>query len=169
MLGSWLCSSWHVSWGALYFINNINEDDLVTLPPGTWGNTALFLVFFLPGAMSSARCFADSYVIRQAGEVSSRQHHKYRELPADASSATACIPWLWCGGCAQGHYPHARCGNRHSTREGIGFCRLRGRSLTVGQLLLVASHNNNTGLLSVYHDLQNSLTLANSCSRASSH
>ena len=42
--------------GALYFINNINEDDLVRrCRRALWGNTALFLVFFLAFVIRTLR------------------------------------------------------------------------------------------------------------------
>ena len=55
--------------GALYFINNINEDDLVKrCRRALWGNTALFLVFFL--AFVIRTLLADGYAVRpETGEV----------------------------------------------------------------------------------------------------
>ena len=55
--------------GALYFINNINEDDLVRrCRRALWGNTALFLVFFL--AFVIRTLVADGYAVRpETGEV----------------------------------------------------------------------------------------------------
>ena len=48
--------------GALYFINNINEDDLVKrCRRALWGNTALFLVFFL--AFVIRTLLADGYAV----------------------------------------------------------------------------------------------------------
>ena len=80
------------------------------------------------------------------------------ELPADAGSA-ACIPG-WCGGCALGHYPHAV---EAGIRQRVSGLPVQGRCFTVLALLLVAGYNN-TAYYPSTHDLQSSLTLANSCS-----
>ena len=98
--------------GALYFINNINEDDLVKrCRRALWGNTALFLVCCTPG---------NGRGVHGTLQVSD-------ELPADAGSA-ACIPG-WCGGCALGHYPHAV---EAGIRQGYLVCRCRDGAYGIG-------------------------------------
>ena len=143
--------------GALYFINNINEDDLVKrCRRALWGNTALFLVFFL--AFVIRTLLADGYAVRpETGEVF-MEPYKYRTnflqmpvvllvfLVGVVAVLWGIIRTLW----------------KPAFDKGIWFAGA-GTVLTVLALLLVAGYNN-TAYYPSTHDLQSSLTLANSCS-----
>ena len=144
--------------GALYFINNINEDDLVNrCRRALWGNTALFLVFFL--AFVIRTLLADGYAVRpETGEVF-MEPYKYLTnflqmpvvllvfLDGEVAVLWGIIRTLW----------------KPAFDKGIWFAGA-GTVLTVLALLLVAGYNN-TAYYPSTHDLQSSLTLANSCSR----
>ena len=143
--------------GALYFINNINEDDLVKrCRRALWGNTALFLVFFL--AFVIRTLLADGYAVRpETGEVFMNLN-KYLTnflqmtvvllvfLVGVVAVLWGIIRTLW----------------KPAFDKGIWFAGA-GTVLTVLALLLVAGYNN-TAYYPSTHDLQSSLTLANSCS-----
>ena len=143
--------------GALYFINNINEDDLVKrCRRALWGNTALFLVFFL--AFVIRTLLADGYAVRpETGEVF-MEPYKYLtnflqmpEVLLVFLVGVVAVLWgiirtLW----------------KPAFDKGIWFAGA-GTVLTVLALLLVAGYNN-TAYYPSTHDLQSSLTLANSCS-----
>ena len=143
--------------GALYFINNINEDDLVKrCRRALWGNTALFLVFFL--AFVIRTLLADGYAVRpETGEVF-MEPYKYltnflrmRVVLLVFLVGVVAVLWgiirtLW----------------KPAFDKGIWFAGA-GTVLTVLALLLVAGYNN-TAYYPSTHDLQSSLTLANSCS-----
>ena len=143
--------------GALYFINNINEDDLVKrCRRALWGNTALFLVFFL--AFVIRTLLADGYAVRpETGEVF-MEPYKYLtnflqmpEVLLVFLVGVVAVLWgiirtLW----------------KPAFDKGIWFAGA-GTVLTVLALLLVAGYNNSAYYPST-HDLQSSLTLANSCS-----
>lgn len=143
--------------GALYFINNINEDDLVKrCRRALWGNTALFLVFFL--AFVIRTLLADGYAVRpETGEVF-MEPYKYLKnflqmpvvllvfLVGVVAVLWGIIRTLW----------------KPAFDKGIWFAGA-GTVLTVLALLLVAGYNN-TAYYPSTHDLQSSLTLANSCS-----
>ena len=143
--------------GALYFINNINEDDLVKrCRRALWGNTALFLVFFL--AFVIRTLLADGYAVRpETGEVF-MEPYKYLTnllqmpvvllvfLVGVVAVLWGIIRTLW----------------KPAFDKGIWFAGA-GTVLTVLALLLVAGYNN-TAYYPSTHDLQSSLTLANSCS-----
>ena len=114
--------------GALYFINNINEDDLVKrCRRALWGNTALFLVFFLTNFLQMPVVL----LVFLVGVV---------------AVLWGIIRTLW----------------KPAFDKGIWFAGA-GTVLTVLALLLVAGYNN-TAYYPSTHDLQSSLTLANSCS-----
>ena len=98
--------------GALYFINNIGDADLVKrCRRALWGNTGLFLVFFL--AFVIRTLLAEGYAVNpETGEVF-MEPYKYLtnfiEMPVCCScSLSVCLP---CFGELS-----ARCGNRLSTR-----------------------------------------------------
>ena len=136
--------------GALYFINNINEDDLVKrCRRALWGNTALFLVFFL--AFVIRTLLADGYAVRpETGEVF-MEPYKYLTNFLQMPVVLLAVLWgiirtLW----------------KPAFDKGIWFAGA-GTVLTVLALLLVAGYNN-TAYYPSTHDLQSSLTLANSCS-----
>lgn len=143
--------------GALYFINNINEDDLVKrCRRALWGNTALFLVFFL--AFVIRTLLADGYAVRpETGEVFMEPYKyltNFLQMPVELLVflvGVVAVLWgiirtLW----------------KPAFDKGIWFAGA-GTVLTVLALLLVAGYNN-TAYYPSTHDLQSSLTLANSCS-----
>ena len=143
--------------GALYFINNINEDDLVKrCRRALWGNTALFLVFFL--AFVIRTLLADGYAVRpETGEVFMEPYKyltNFLQMPGlllvflvgVVAVLWGIIRTLW----------------KPAFDKGIWFAGA-GTVLTVLALLLVAGYNN-TAYYPSTHDLQSSLTLANSCS-----
>ena len=143
--------------GALYFINNINEDDLVKrCRRALWGNTALFLVFFL--AFVIRTLLADGYAVRpETGEVFMEPYKyltNFLQMPVVLlvfRVGVVAVLWgiirtLW----------------KPAFDKGIWFAGA-GTVLTVLALLLVAGYNN-TAYYPSTHDLQSSLTLANSCS-----
>lgn len=109
--------------GALYFINNINEDDLVKrCRRALWGNTALFLVFFL--AFVIRTLLADGYAVRpETGEVF-MEPYKYLTnfLQMPVVLLVFRLVWWLCSGALS-----ARCGSRHSTR--VSGLPVQGRCL----------------------------------------
>ena len=143
--------------GALYFINNINEDDLVKrCRRALWGNTALFLVFFL--AFVIRTLLADGYAVRpETGEVFMEPYKyltNFLQMPVVLLvSLVGVVAVLW--GIIRTLWKPA-------FDKGIWFAGA-GTVLTVLALLLVAGYNN-TAYYPSTHDLQSSLTLANSCS-----
>ena len=143
--------------GALYFINNINEDDLVKrCRRALWGNTALFLVFFL--AFVIRTLLAEGYAVNPENGEIFMEPYKYLtnfiEMPVVLVVfliGVLAVLWgiirtLW----------------KPAFDKGIWFAGA-GTVLTVLALLLVAGYNN-TAYYPSTADLQSSLTLANSCS-----
>ena len=143
--------------GALYFINNINEDDLVKrCPRALWGNTALFLVFFL--AFVIRTLLADGYAVRpETGEVFMEP---YKYLTNFLQMPVVLLVFLV--GVVAVLWGIIRTLWKPAFDKGIWFAGA-GTVLTVLALLLVAGYNN-TAYYPSTHDLQSSLTLANSCS-----
>lgn len=143
--------------GALYFINNINEDDLVKrCRRALWGNTALFLVFFL--AFVIRTLLADGYAVRpEAGEVFMEP---YKYLTNFLQMPVVLLVFLV--GVVAVLWGIIRTLWKPAFDKGIWFAGA-GTVLTVLALLLVAGYNN-TAYYPSTHDLQSSLTLANSCS-----
>lgn len=143
--------------GALYFINNINEDDLVKrCRRALWGNTALFLVFFL--AFVIRTLFADGYAVRpETGEVFMEP---YKYLTNFLQMPVVLLVFLV--GVVAVLWGIIRTLWKPAFDKGIWFAGA-GTVLTVLALLLVAGYNN-TAYYPSTHDLQSSLTLANSCS-----
>ena len=143
--------------GALYFINNINEDDLVKrCRRALWGNTALFLVFFL--AFVIRTLLADGYAVRpERGEVSMEP---YKYLTNFLQMPVVLLVFLV--GVVAVLWGIIRTLWKPAFDKGIWFAGA-GTVLTVLALLLVAGYNN-TAYYPSTHDLQSSLTLANSCS-----
>ena len=143
--------------GALYFINNINEDDLVKrCRRALWGNTALFLVFFL--AFVIRTLLADGYAVRpETGEVFMEPYKyltNFLQMPVVLLVfLVGVVAVLW------GIFFFKQ---KTAYEKGIWFAGA-GTVLTVLALLLVAGYNN-TAYYPSTHDLQSSLTLANSCS-----
>ena len=142
--------------GALYFIN-INEDDLVKrCRRALWGNTALFLVFFL--AFVIRTLLADGYAVRpETGEVFMEP---YKYLTNFLQMPVVLLVFLV--GVVAVLWGIIRTLWKPAFDKGIWFAGA-GTVLTVLALLLVAGYNN-TAYYPSTHDLQSSLTLANSCS-----
>jgi cytochrome d ubiquinol oxidase subunit II len=143
--------------GALYFINNINEDDLVKrCRRALWGNTALFLVFFL--AFVIRTLLADGYAVRpETGEVFMEPYKyltNFLQMPV--------VLFVFLIGVVAVLWGIIRTLWKPAFDKGIWFAGA-GTVLTVLALLLVAGYNN-TAYYPSTHDLQSSLTLANSCS-----
>lgn len=143
--------------GALYFINNINEDDLVKrCRRALWGNTALFLVFFL--AFVIRTLLADGYAVRpETGEVFMEPYKfltNFLQMPV--------VLLVFLVGVVAVLWGIIRTLWKPAFDKGIWFAGA-GTVLTVLALLLVAGYNN-TAYYPSTHDLQSSLTLANSCS-----
>ena len=143
--------------GALYFINNIKEDDLVKrCRRALWGNTALFLVFFL--AFVIRTLLADGYAVRpETGEVFMEP---YKYLTNFLQMPVVLLVFLV--GVVAVLWGIIRTLWKPAFDKGIWFAGA-GTVLTVLALLLVAGYNN-TAYYPSTHDLQSSLTLANSCS-----
>ena len=143
--------------GALYFINNINEDDLEKrCRRALWGNTALFLVFFL--AFVIRTLLADGYAVRpETGEVFMEP---YKYLTNFLQMPVVLLVFLV--GVVAVLWGIIRTLWKPAFDKGIWFAGA-GTVLTVLALLLVAGYNN-TAYYPSTHDLQSSLTLANSCS-----
>ena len=143
--------------GALYFINNINEDDLVKrCRRALWGNTALFLVFFL--AFVIRTLLADGYAVRpETGEVFMEP---YKYLTNFLQMPVVLLVFLV--GVVAVLWGIIRTLWKPAFDKGIWFAGA-GTVLTVLALLLVAGYNN-TAYYPSTHDLQSSLRLANSCS-----
>ena len=143
--------------GALYFINNINEDDLVKrCRRALWGNTALFLVFFL--AFVIRTLLADGYAVRpETGEVFMEP---YKYLTNFLQMPVVLLVFLV--GVVAVLWGIIRTLWKPAFDKGIWFAGA-GTVLTGLALLLVAGYNN-TAYYPSTHDLQSSLTLANSCS-----
>lgn len=143
--------------GALYFINNINEDDLVKrCRRALWGNTALFLVFFL--AFVIRTLLADGYAVRpETGKVFMEP---YKYLTNFLQMPVVLLVFLV--GVVAVLWGIIRTLWKPAFDKGIWFAGA-GTVLTVLALLLVAGYNN-TAYYPSTHDLQSSLTLANSCS-----
>ena len=145
------------SLGARYFFNNINEDDLVKrCRRALWGNTALFLVFFL--AFVIRTLLADGYAVRpETGEVFMEP---YKYLTNFLQMPVVLLVFLV--GVVAVLWGIIRTLWKPAFDKGIWFAGA-GTVLTVLALLLVAGYNN-TAYYPSTHDLQSSLTLANSCS-----
>lgn len=143
--------------GALYFINNINEDDLVKrCRRALWGNTGLFLLFFL--AFVIRTLVADGYAVRpETGEVFMEP---YKYLTNFLQMPVVLLVFLL--GVVAVLWGILRTLWKPGFDKGIWFAGA-GTVLTVLALLLVAGYNN-TAYYPSTADLQSSLTLANSCS-----
>lgn len=143
--------------GSLYFINNISDADLVKrCRRALWGNTGLFLIFFLSFVIRTL--LAEGYAVNlENGEIF-MEPYKYLtnfiEMPVVLVVfliGVLAVLWgiirtLW----------------KPAFDKGIWFAGA-GTVLTVLALLLVAGYNN-TAYYPSTADLQSSLTLANSCS-----
>ena len=143
--------------GALYFINNIDDKDLVARSRRSLiGNSVLFLVFFLSFVIRTL--LADGYAVNpETGEVF-MEPYKYLtnfiEMPL--------VLVLFLIGVVLVLFGIGKSLLKTKFDKGIWFVGI-GTVLTVLSLLLVAGYNN-TAYYPSYTDLQSSLTLANSCS-----
>ena len=143
--------------GSLYFINNIYDTDLVKrCRHALWGNTGLFLVFFL--AFVVRTLLAEGYAVNpETGEVFMEP---YKYLTNFIEMPVVLIVFL--AGVLAVLWGIIRTLWKPAFDKGIWFAGI-GTVLTVLALLLVAGYNN-TAYYPSTADLQSSLTLANSCS-----
>ena len=143
--------------GSLYFLNNISDADLVKrCRRALWGNTGLFLIFFLSFVIRTL--LAEGYAVNPENGEIFMEPYKYLtnfiEMPVVLVVfliGVLAVLWgiirtLW----------------KPAFDKGIWFAGA-GTVLTVLALLLVAGYNN-TAYYPSTADLQSSLTLANSCS-----
>ena len=141
--------------GSLYFINNISDADLVKrCRRALWGNTGLFLIFFLSFVIRTL--LAEGYAVNPENGEIFMEPYKYLtnfiEMPVVLVVfliGVLAVLWgiirtLW----------------KPAFDKGIWFAGA-GTVLTVLALLLVAGYNNTAYYPSIA-DLQSSLTLANS-------
>ena len=143
--------------GALYFINNIADADLVArCRRSLWANTGLFLVFFLSFLVRTL--VADGFAVQpETGEIYLEPYkylHNFLAMPlvlvvfllGVASVLGGIVRSLW----------------KPTYDKGIWLTGI-GTVLTVFALLLSVGYND-TAYYPSSADLQSSLTLANSCS-----
>lgn len=143
--------------GALYFINNIDDDVLVARSRRSLiGNTALFLVFFLSFVIRTL--LADGYAVdADTGEIFLKPYKyltNFIEMPLVLVTFLVGVV-LVLGGIGTTLL-------KKTFDKGIWFTGM-GTVLAVLALLLVAGYNH-TAYYPSTDDLQSSLTLANSCS-----
>ena len=143
--------------GALYFINNIDEADLVARSRrALWGNTALFLVFFL--AFVVRTLVADGFAVRpDTGEIYMEPYkylHNFLAMPV--------VLLIFLVGVVGVLWGIIRTLWKPGFDKGIWWAGI-GTVLTVLALLLVAGYNN-TAYYPSSVDLQSSLTIENSSS-----
>lgn len=143
--------------GALYFINNIADTELVArCRRSLWGNSALFLVFFL--AFLVRTLLADGFAVQPESGWICMEPYKYLHN-------FLAMPWLlviFLLGVVGVLAGIIRTLLKPGYDKGIWLSGA-GTVLTVFALLLSAGYNNTAYYPSVA-DLQSSLTLANSCS-----
>ena len=143
--------------GALYFINNIADTELVArCRRSLWGNSALFLVFFL--AFLVRTLLADGFAVQPESGWICMEPYKYLHN-------FLAMPWLlviFLLGVVGVLAGIVRTLLKPGYDKGIWLSGA-GTVLTVFALLLSAGYNNTAYYPSVA-DLQSSLTLANSCS-----
>lgn len=143
--------------GALYFINNIADAELVArCRRSLWANTGLFLVFFLSFLVRTL--VADGFAVQpETGEIYLEPYkylHNFLAMPlvlvvfllGVASVLWGIVRTLW----------------KPTYDKGIWLTGI-GTVLTVFALLLSVGYND-TAYYPSSADLQSSLTLANSCS-----
>ena len=143
--------------GALYFINNIDEANLVARSRrALWGNTALFLVFFL--AFVIRTLLADGFAVNpDTGEI---YMEPYKYLGNFLAMPVVLI--LFLVGVAGVLWGIIRTLWKPGFDKGIWWAGI-GTVLTVLALLLVAGYNH-TAYYPSSVDLQSSLTIENSSS-----
>ncbi len=143
--------------GLLYFINNINHDDLVArCRRALWANTGLFLVFFL--AFVVRTMLAEGFAVDPETGMVYMEPYKYFtnliEMPL--------VLVLFLAGVLAVLWGIVRTLWKPTFDKGIWFTGV-GTVVTVLSLFLLAGYNN-TAYYPSTSDLQSSLTLANSCS-----
>ena len=143
--------------GALYFINNINDEELAArCRRSLRGNAGLFLLFFL--AFVIRTLVSPGYAVRpETGEVFIEPYKylaNFLQMPA--------VLLLFLAGVLAVLWGIVRTLWKASFDRGIWFSGA-GTVLTVLSLLLVAGYNNTAYYPSTCH-LQSSLTLSSSCS-----
>lgn len=143
--------------GALYFINNIDDDELIgRTRRSLWANTGLFLVFFLSFVVRTL--LADGFAVRpESGEIYMEPYKyltNFMEMPL--------VLLLFLLGVVMVLWGIGKTLWKPMFDRGIWWTGL-GTVLTVLALFLVAGYNN-TAYYPSTADLQSSLTLANSCS-----
>ena len=143
--------------GALYFINNIADKELVgKCRRALIANTALFLVFFLTFVIRTL--LADGYAVNPETKEIYMEPYKYFnnfiEMPV--------VLIIFLAGVVLVLFGIGKTMLKKTFDKGIWFAGI-GTVLTVLALLLTAGYNN-TAYYPSYTDIQSSLTLANSCS-----
>ena len=143
--------------GALYFINNIDDEELIgRTRRSLWANTGLFLVFFLSFVVRTL--LADGFAVRpESGEIYMEPYKyltNFMEMPL--------VLLLFLLGVVMVLWGIGKTLWKPMFDRGIWWTGL-GTVLTVLALFLVAGYNN-TAYYPSTADLQSSLTLANSCS-----
>ncbi len=143
--------------GALYFINNIADKELVgKCRRSLIANTALFLVFFLTFVIRTL--LADGYAVNPETKEIYMEPYKYFnnfiEMPV--------VLIIFLAGVVLVLFGIGKTTLKKTFDKGIWFAGI-GTVLTVLALLLTAGYNN-TAYYPSYTDIQSSLTLANSCS-----
>lgn len=143
--------------GALYFINNIADEDLVARSRrALWANTGLFLVFFLSFLVRTL--LADGFAVRpETGEIYMEPYKYFTNL-----IEMPLVLVLFLAGVLMVLWGIVRTLWKTAFDRGIWWTGI-GTVLTVLALLLTAGYNN-TAYYPSTADLQSSLTLANSCS-----
>ena len=143
--------------GALYFINNIDDNELTDkCRRAVRNNTVLFLVFFLSFVIRTL--VSEGFAVNPETQEIYMQPYKYLtnfiEMPV--------VLVLFLIGVVLVLFGIGKTLLKKTFDKGIWFAGI-GTVLTVLSLLLVAGYNN-TAYYPSYTDLQSSLTLANSCS-----
>lgn len=143
--------------GALYFINNIADKELVgKCRRSLIANTALFLVFFLTFVIRTL--LADGYAVNPETKEIYMEPYKYFnnfiEMPV--------VLIIFLAGVVLVLFGIGKTMLKKTFDKGIWFAGI-GTVLTVLALLLTAGYNN-TAYYPSYTDIQSSITLANSCS-----
>ena len=143
--------------GSLYFINNISDADLVKrCRRALWGNTGLFLIFFLSFVIRTL--LADGYAVNpENGEIFMEPYKYLNNLLAMPYLLVLFLVGVL--GVLFGLIKSIFC---KTYTAGIWFAGI-GTVLTVLALLLTVGYNN-TAYYPSAADLQSSLTISNSCS-----
>lgn len=142
--------------GILYFLNNINDEELNRRSRrALWGNTAFFLVFFL--AFVVRTLVSPGFAVGQDSLIYMEEYkylHNFLAMPA--------VTIIFLVGVIAVLYGIVRTLFGVTYTKGIWFAG-SGTVLTVLGLLLCVGYNN-TAYYPSSIDLQSSLTLSNSCS-----